>query len=363
MAARATRTRRMEASAPHSGSAPLSNLPSVTLIGFGNLGTSLAIALHQAGVRIEEIVVRRESKTNTPANRKLVHAVGTKLVTLERAALDADILWICTPDAGIAQAAMDIAKEIRRKISMARVVPPLRSARNRPAQTAASRQARRVVFHSSGALDSGELAAMTSAGASVASVHPLMTFPRRTLVGFPRGSRPETADVFPLAGVPFALQGDAMACRVARRLVRSLHGAPFRLRAKDKPLYHALGAFASPLLIALLTAAEETGAAAGLNAKHVRRLMRPIVERTISNFFTDGPDKSFSGPLARGDAETIARHLTALRRHAPLADVYRQLGLYALAALPAANESQLRRLLSRPARKPASSGRSPASTA
>ena len=317
--------------------------PSVTLIGFGNWGTALAFALFGAGIPIKEIVVRSISKTATAQRRKISRSLGAKFTTLDRAALDADVLWICTPDANIAQTAVKVAAK-------------LESANKR-------RTARQVVFHSSGAFASGELMALKAVGAGIASVHPLMSFPGITH-GEALDSRvnPALAD-FPLAGVPFALQGETQACRVARRLVKMLHGAAFTLQERDKVLYHAFGAFTSPLLLALLTAAAEAGAAAGLHKNEVRSLMEPIVAKTISNFFKSGPERSFSGPLARGDSGTVARHLLALHEHPALEAIYRQLSLYAVDTLPVDRRPTLRQMLRQPARNAASPQRSGASTA
>lgn len=331
----------------------LRGIPRVTIVGFGNWGTALALALHGAGVSIVEIVTRGEPRAQTASNRKLARALGATLTSLDRASFDAEILWICTPDASIARVSAKIASKIQR---MRRTV----GTGSKPAQKL--RPTPHIVFHSSGALASSQLAAFKIGGASVAAVHPLMTFPRRDAAKILL-ARSSNAATFPLTGVPFAIQGEAAACRLARRVVQALHGLPFIIEERDKPLYHAFGAFTSPLLVAMLTAAAATGTAAGLNPKQVRCLMRPIVERSVANFFNDGPEKSFSGPLARGDSGTVARHLAALEKHPSLIDIYRQLSLYALATLPETNKRHLRKLLSSPPRKLASSRRSIASTA
>jgi predicted short-subunit dehydrogenase-like oxidoreductase (DUF2520 family) len=287
-------------------------LPSVTLIGHGNWGTALAFALHEASISLREIIVRNKRRGNP-------HIVGVRVTTLANAALDADVLWICTPDATIASVADKLAAALSQI-----------AARTRPA--------RPVVFHSSGALASAELAALQRLGISVASVHPLMTFPQQS-----RSQRNQPSHQ--LAGVPFAIEGDSRACNMARKLVRVLGGEAFTLAAENKPLYHAFGAFASPLVIALLTAAMETAVAAGYTPTQARRRIRPIVERTVSNFFTHGPDKSFSGPIARGDAATIARHLDALRPYPRLLSTYRGLARFALDSLPAQNKKNIQQLL------------------
>ncbi len=283
-------------------------VPTVALIGYGNWGSTLAFALEQAGVPLCEIVVRKKTRSGQAVKFR------ARRQLLAEAKLDADVLWICTPDAAIAGVAQQLARALA----------------DRPRRRGA------IVFHSSGALASTELAALRAVGASIASVHPLMTFPRST---FAQGREKR------LAGVSFAIEGDARACRAAWKLVRALGGEPFLLRVESKPLYHAFGAFTSPLLVALLTAAAETGMAAGFSAAEARHRMRPIVERTILNFFREGPAKSFSGPVARGDTATVARHLEALRPHPRLMATYTELTRSALGTLPARNEEQIRQLL------------------
>ncbi len=283
-------------------------LPTVMLIGCGNWGSALGFALEEAGVSLREIVVRKMARTGPRAKFR------TRRKLLAKAKLDADVLWICTSDAAIAGVAKQLAKALT----------------DRPIG------GKKIVLHSSGALTSTELAALRAVDASVASVHPLMTFPRRA-VAQPSKRR--------LAGVSFAIEGDPRACRAARRLVRALGGEPFALPIESKPLYHAFGAFASPMLVTLLTAALGTGVAAGSSAAEARRRMRSIVERTVFNFFAEGPEKSFSGPVARGDTATIARHLEALRPYPRLRATYTELTRLALETLPARNEKQIRQLL------------------
>ncbi len=292
--------------------------PSVTLIGCGKWGTALALALDDAGVSLREIIVRKKRV----ADSRFAASLGVRLTTIPDTALDADVFWICTPDAAIANTAMELTRALKN------------TARKRPP----------IVFHSSGALASTELAALQTIRASVASVHPLMTFPRRAKLRVGPLSRGERS----LANVPFALEGDPRACRVARKLIRAMGGEGFALDAEGKPLYHAFGAFASPMLVAVLTAAMETAVAAGYTPQQARRRMRPIVERTVANFFADGPEKSFSGPIARGDTATVARHLEALQRHPRLRAAYAELARFALDSLPAQNKKQIRQLLTVP---------------
>ena len=172
------------------------------------------------------------------------------------------------------------------------------------------------------------LEAAAHAGASVASVHPMMSFPTRTPV--------------PLQGVPFGVEADAASRRILNAIVRRIGGRPFAIKAANKALYHAVGVLSSPLLVSHLAAAQQAAALAGFSPRQARRLIEPIARATLDNFFLRGAGKSFSGPIARGDVQTIRLHLQALKPHPILAGVYRSLALYALDALPAPGRKALR---------------------
>jgi predicted short-subunit dehydrogenase-like oxidoreductase (DUF2520 family) len=186
-----------------------------------------------------------------------------------------------------------------------------------------------VALHSSGALTSDELAVLRERGAAVASVHPLMTFVS--------GSRPL------LSGVPFAIEGNSKAVGTAKALVRQLQGDPFTIRKQQKVAYHAWGMFASPLLTALLAATEQVAMSAGVSRKAAKERMLPILEQTLTNYAWLGAPKSFSGPIARGDAATVGKHLKVL---APgVREVYIALARAALRDLPAKNRAALEKVL------------------
>jgi predicted short-subunit dehydrogenase-like oxidoreductase (DUF2520 family) len=268
-----------------------STLPDVAIVGLGNWGTSLAAALLPAQIPLREVVVRKPRRSSLP------------LVSWKKARLDARLIWLCVPDAAIADAAEKIA-------------------RLRPSLTG------QIVVHSSGALTVSALDAVRRTGAQVASVHPAMTFPTR--------------DVVPLDGVLFGIEAEHAATRrLLHALVRRIGGSPFDLSSKDKPMYHAAGTLASPLLVSALTSALEAARRAGLDEKTSRRWVQALAGPTIRNVFARGADKSFSGPFARGDAETIRLHLNALQPHPILAAVYRSLAQQALQSLPVKNAGAL----------------------
>ena len=267
----------------------------VSIIGLGNWGTSLAAALARAGIPPREIIVRLRKRSQPSA------------VTWKEATLNARILWLCVPDSAIPEAA---ARIIRRRAD-------LRG---------------QIVVHSSGALTVDALEPARRAGASVASVHPAMTFPTRRAVR--------------LEGVLFGVEApDLPARRVLSTLVRKIGGKPFNITSKNKALYHAAGTLASPLLVAELTAAIEAARLAGLDPRNSVRWVESLAAATFRNLFTHGPTHSFSGPFARGDAGTIQLHLQALQTHPILADLYYSLAVYTLDSLPVQNRRKLEQVL------------------
>ena len=276
---------------------------SIAVVGAGRLGSALAVQLQAAGYRVREIVSRSGRKP-APAVTQLARQVNARSATQDSARLDADLIWFCIPDSQIEIAA--------RRLSHA-------SWRGK------------LAFHSSGVLPSDALQRLRAQGACVASVHPLMTFVRSSV--------PE------LAGVPFAVEGDRAAVHVAMRIVRHLGGRPFQIRPEHKLAYHAFATMVCPLLISLLSASEKPAALAGMSAAEARRRMAPILRQTIAYYERFGPEKAFTGPLVRGDTETVKAHLQALAR-APIAnDVYRVLARAALQFLPSRNQSSLKRVL------------------
>ena len=284
--------------------------PTITIVGPGRLGKALAEALANAGYRLDEIVFRdsgKQRKSSRDSALKLTRRLHAHGVELGKAGFSAEVIWFCVGDSSIASVATAIAQQREWK--------------------------GKTVFHSSGALSSRELSVLRRAGAHVASVHPLMTFVH--------GGAEATFEV------PFALEGDAAALRIARGIVRSLGGESIKISPANKPLYHAFGAFLSPLIVANLALAERIGIKAGVPRRLVRQAIAPILATTVFNYITLGAAGAFSGPLVRGDVNTVHKNLRALRSVPGAEDVYRALARSALRALPAGNKKELTKLLRR----------------
>ena len=286
--------------------------PTIAIVGAGRLATFLALALHGAGFKITEIL-SRDARPSRRRARSLAAKVGARAVTASSAALDAALLWFLVPDRELHRAALCLADHMVARALVNQKVNV------------------RFALHSSGALLSRELEVLRRAGASVASAHPLMTFVA--------GAQPS------LAGVPFALEGDRAAVQVARRIARELGGDSFSLPPSRKSAYHAWATMTSPLLLAFLVALEEVARAAGLTAQEARRKSLPIMRQTLENYSRLGASRSFSGPLVRGDAATVAKHLAVLKKLPAGRKVYTALAQAAMRGLPVKNRAELKRLL------------------
>lgn len=278
--------------------------PRIAIVGAGRLSSALAVSMRAAGYKIDTIIFRRAGGSQARA-RRLAAEVGARASSIRSPILTTRVVWFCVPDQQISRCAEMLAR-----------VADWRG---------------KIAVHSSGALTSSELGAVKKKGAAVASIHPLMTFVKKV--------RPS------LNGVPFALEGDAPAIRVARRMVLDMGGKPFSIAKEDKAAYHAWGGFTSPLLVAILVVAEQVARKAGIRREVARRRMRPIVGQTLANYFAAGPADAFSGPIIRGDVATVEKHLRVLEQIPEAKQVYLALANAALKHLPTKNKKQLSRLL------------------
>jgi predicted short-subunit dehydrogenase-like oxidoreductase (DUF2520 family) len=279
--------------------------PSIAIVGAGRAGSAIAQHLRGAGYTIREIVSRSNPRSLAAA-RKLARRLNAAARTAAEARLDAKVVWFFVPDAKIGEAS---AQLLHRDWS------------------------NKVAFHASGALTSEALASLRQRGARAASVHPLMTFVGGSATSLER--------------VPFAVEGDTGALRSARAIVRDLKGEVLQIRKQDKVAYHAFATMVCPLLVSLLASAEDVARLAGLSNTEARRRMMPIVRQTLANVEKWGPAGSFSGPIVRGDVDTIRRHAAALSRAPAAKHAYLALAKAALRYLPHRNRREMTDLLER----------------
>lgn len=166
-----------------------------------------------------------------------------------------------------------------------------------------------VVLHTSGSLDAEALAPLRAAGSAVGTLHPLKAFPHPL-------PDPEQA-----RGVFFAVDGDPTACDLAFRIAAAWEAEAAHVPVAARSLYHFAATLAAGGVVTLLAAAEEIAERLGLPEAVTRgylELCKGAVAGAIEAHAEGRPlGAALTGPVARGDRGTVARHLAALRELMP----------------------------------------------
>ncbi len=243
----------------------------IAIIGAGRVGTALG-RLAAAAKR----TVRAVADIRPQAAQKAAGAIGkTAIMSDAEAAGAADIVLLTVPDDAIAALCSELAE-------------------------AKAFRGGAVVAHCSGALTSDILAPARQCGCKVASMHPMQTFPTAE------------AAVEKLPGAYFFIEGDDKAAAAMENLARDIGGRPTRIARESKVLYHAAAVMACNYLTALLDAALTTAEKAGIPRAGAIEAFEPLIRATVDNVLAAGPEKALTGPIARGDIETVRRHLQAI---------------------------------------------------
>lgn len=254
----------------------------VAFIGAGRLAHTLARDLVHAGYPVVAVA----SRTAASADRLTARLPGSRTTTPQHAADMADLVFVTTSDSAIETACVAVTW--------------------RPGQTA---------VHCSGAATAGLLAKAKRDGAAVAAFHPITTF-----ASF---DDPTPA----LSGVTFGADGDPAALALLSDVAERLGGKLVPVAPELKALYHAGGVIACNYLVTLLGAGERLMTMAGLPPEDAGDALRLMMRRTLDNTERLGTAPALSGPVSRGDAGTVERHLAALEGHAPdLVELYRVMG-------------------------------------
>ncbi len=156
------------------------------------------------------------------------------------------------------------------------------------------------VFHLSGALGSDPLAPLLERGYSVGTLHPLQSLADPVL-----GAEQ-------LRGIYFSVSGEPAALSVARRIVNPLGGSLLTVPVARRPLYHAAAVFASNYMAGLIAAAGRLMAQAGVPEDEALQAILPLARGSLENLGRLGPVRALTGPVSRGDLETVRLHLRTL---------------------------------------------------
>jgi predicted short-subunit dehydrogenase-like oxidoreductase (DUF2520 family) len=178
---------------------------------------------------------------------------------------------------------------------------------------------RHVLLHCAGAASAEELlAAVRPKVGGVGTIHPLSAI------------ADGKAAMRTLKGTVFGVEGDEHGRATAAKLVGAIGGIVLALDSSQMAAYHTAAALASNYVVAALDAAAETLAMAGVAPGDAVRALVPLAEGALRNISARGTTGGLTGPIRRGDAPTIQRHLEALRTKPELVEIYRALAHRAL---------------------------------
>jgi predicted short-subunit dehydrogenase-like oxidoreductase (DUF2520 family) len=244
---------------------------SLAIVGAGRVGRALGRRLKETGWRITVVAGRTEASAKRGAR---FIGGGRSAAGVPSTLAAATTILLTVPDDAIATVAAELA------------------------HSAGEDLRGKVVLHTSGALDASILLPLQFRGAAVGCMHPLQSF--------------NGVSVPPLEGKVFAIEGEEPAVRVARKIARSLGAVPVGICAAKKTLYHAAGGLAAGQCLALEEAGVRMLTTTGLKRREAVRALVSLTRQVLDNYEELGPQKAWTGPLARGDFSVVSAHENAL---------------------------------------------------
>lgn len=287
-------------------------MKSLSIIGAGNLGQTLAKLWLDAGVFSMGAVLN----STYQSGQKAVEFIGAGRVALDFHDLRKTDVWlIATPDDLIASSCTLLANS--------RVL-----------------KEGDLVFHTSGAHTSGNLGPAWASRAITASLHPIKSFvsPQSSVESF--------------AGTYCTFEGSKEALDIIQPAVEAIGGVLLEVRAENKPLYHAGTSILCNYLCALIDSGLTALDRSGIEKEVAIKAVTPILRETMENVLNLGGAEALTGPIARGDIETVRKQTNAISSKMPeQIDVFNTMGLLAAeisedkGAATADNLAQIREIL------------------
>jgi predicted short-subunit dehydrogenase-like oxidoreductase (DUF2520 family) len=267
------------------------DISGIAIAGTGSLGRCLAMALISAGEPLHYILSRDPGSVMLPEELAAVHVIKTGSGI--HGPSPGQLLFLAVPDDAIGPLAERLAKSGRWEGT--------------------------TVAHCSGAMPASLLLPLQQKGAAIAAFHPVQTFAT--------GAGPET-----LRGICISLQGDEVALDRLEPITKALGSTPLRVDETGKLKLHLAAVFISNYLAGLMEVAQELTGDVMSSGMEVEQVLGPIHHKAAENIVTSGHRQALTGPILRGDLETIKRHLQILNGNPEMMQLYARLGLYTLRA-------------------------------
>ena len=273
------------------------NIKGISIIGLGALGQPLTQAFLANDLPVKSIFNRTESLASK-------FAAGTRIKTTasfpEHADQLGDLIFLTVPDGLIPELAESLAK-------------------------CPGDFTDKSFVHCSGNEPASLLSRLRDRGGHIASMHPLQTF-----------SAASSADDF--QDIYCSLQGDREVLATLEGLAATIGAQTIRVTGRQKSHLHAAAVMASNYMVTLLDSSAEIGALSGLDRQKVQQLLAPLIQTTVHNVGQASFGEAISGPIARGDIETVQQHLDLLKSAPKIRKLYSRLGLETLDKMEAATE-------------------------
>lgn len=266
----------------------------LSLVGAGRVGSTLTSALRDNGFSVASVISRNGRDAVSLSRSVDCPRASTQIADIDRGS----DLYIIAVDDG------ELGEVVRAWCRLPRL--NLKG---------------RTVLHTSGVHPASLLAPLKKFGASVAAFHPLQTFPRGV-----SPSRLRTK----LKGIYYGIDGDDEAVRTAESVAALIGGRPLRLSPETRPLYHVACVFASGYLSVMLNAIAELSRTSGISPPWTE-VFGPLMTTAMENTVRSSAGETLTGPVLRGDLETLRIHQNALEEFAP-----QYLPLYTVSALEVA---------------------------
>lgn len=175
-----------------------------------------------------------------------------------------------------------------------------------------------VVVHTSGAAEPQLMPHLAEVGLSGGTFHPLVPF-----------ANPDRAPEL-LRRAWIGIDGDDQARATSRRLAGQVGARTLDIPAGAKGVYHAAAVMSSNFPIVLAAIASEMLIGLGIPERSAQQAVHSLMEGAVSNISDTPPEQALTGPVMRGDTETIMRHLEAIRGDPEARAVYKRMSLAAL---------------------------------
>lgn len=265
----------------------------VGVVGTGRAGSVIGAALKRAGHQIKACT----AVTDLSKLRAEALLPGVAILSIEETVADRDLILLSIPD--------DVLAQVVSGLAATNAVSP-----------------GTFVLHLSGRYGIDILRPLTELGCLPLALHPVMTFTGTSI------------DLNRLSACPFGVTTHPTLRPVAETLVMEMGGEPVWVPEASRSLYHAALTFGANNLMTLVNQTSELLESAGIT--NPEALVAPLLSASLDNALRNG-DSALTGPIARGDAETVREHLRVLANFDPaVTQAYRSLArLTAVRALAA----------------------------